>query len=110
MRLGGGREARTYDEAEIEALREKHQASLAEAAAGNDKGTEAKQRGPKDSGKGVRIQVWYADPRAGLVREGEICWRFFFCTGCWSDLPKTSPSRFKGGRVYDSKFGVCCHW
>lgn len=54
-----------------------------------------KQRGPVDSGKGVRIQV--------CLLAASIC------NSTEKDINLTV-GYLQGGRVYDSKHGVTCHW
>ena len=65
------------------------------------------KRGPQDSGKGVRVMVrrchnpvvaCYAPNRVG-------------CQTATQEVAMLSPAYFvQGGKVYDSKYGVTCHW
>lgn len=58
-----------------------------------------KSRGPVDSGKGVRVVV--GDPTDLPPKIGPRLGRLSLA------LPFTA---LQGGKVYDSKFGVTCHW
>jgi hypothetical protein len=59
---------------------------------GNENTAKLARRKPVDSGKGVRVQVRATDPSAHF-----------------QSLP-TRSWFMQGGRVYDSKYGITCHW
>jgi hypothetical protein len=140
---GGGREPVDYTEKikslqieaeEAEKLRAELEAKRAGSGDKKERGG-AKNRGPKDSGKGVRVQVGARGaappargrpagqqrggsaanprPRRGAGRAAD-CWRAAAAAAAAAPLharalPTPSPPP-QGGRVYDSKFGVTCHW
>jgi hypothetical protein len=116
-RLGIVREKqapRHLDEEEMQALREKHGIRNLEDLDGqlNEEDMtasqrEAKKRGPVDSGKGVRIMVGeavtHAKPHTLPLKPplpAPHAMRCLFPALCCP----------QGGKVYDSKFGVTCHW
>ena len=84
------------DEATAERLRLEAEARRAEKA--KQAGEAKQQRGPIDSGKGVRVQVCCGKPLAHAHWARDRC------------SLTLSTSSLQGGKVYDSKFGVTCHW
>ena len=91
------------DEETAERLRLEAEARRAEKAAAAAAGEAKQQRGPIDSGKGVRVQV--RGGRLRLLRESDAHW----ARDRSAHTSHHAPTR-QGGRVYDSKFGVTCHW
>jgi hypothetical protein len=85
-------------------------------------------RGPKDSGKGVRVQVGRSRQRSkhavaivaaspatlsalhGCTMLNVSCRKFLCRLATTTAAKRTTLRAAQGGRVYDSKFGVTCHW